>query len=595
MGATPYLQDNGSGVTFRVWAPFASSVAVAGEFNDWSSSGTSLYPEGGGNWSVDVPGAVISQRYLLYVPSCRDAPWRMDPYARGIARGVGRRVVGVVSPSRVRHVDAGYSMPPWNELVVYQVNLRSLVGGRAFTPWTHSLGRLDYLRDLGINAIELVGFGGWPIDEPSGVQLPYLFAVDETLGGRDGLRALVNEAHLRGIAVFLNVDYSCLAGTGGDMWRFDGYGARACSGGIYVYEDWRSRTPWGETRFDYGRPQVRDYLRDNALGWVHDCFVDGLRWSSVRWIRNVEGRDNDPANDIADGWSLMQWINGQMRREQPWKLSIATDLCDNEWITKDASGGGAGFHAQWSGRFASIVRDALSEWDDASRDVRAVASAIVQTYNANAHQRVVFTEAYEPGMSFGRRLAECIHPGRADSWESKKRSALGAALVLTTPGIPLLLAGQEFLTWDEFEPSRGLDWSRAERQSGIIALHRDLVRLRRNWFDTTRGLRGGGVRVFHVDREAQFVAFHRWDKGGPRDDVVVALNISTHGRTGMRIGLPRQGCWRVRHNGDWRGYDPDFSDWFSGDVEADLTGWDGMPASAEVSVGPYTALVLSQD
>jgi 1,4-alpha-glucan branching enzyme len=595
MGATPYFDDSASGVTFRVWAPFASSVAVAGEFNQWSSSSTPLYPEGGGTWSADVPGAEVSQRYLFYIPSCREAPWRMDPYARGVACGVGRRALGVISPSRVRHVDVGYAMPPWNELVIYQVNLRSLVRWRDPTPWAYLLGRLDYLRDLGINAVELVSFGEWLADEPAPDRLLYPFAVDDAWGGRDGLRTLVNEAHLRGIAVLLNVDYSHLSGTGCDMWRFDGHASTARSGGIYVYEDRRSRTPWGETRFDYGRPQVRDYLRDNALGWLHDCFVDGLRWSSVRWIRNVEGRDGDPANDLADGWSLMQWINDRVRREQPWKISVASDMNDSEWITKDASSGGAGFDSQWSGRFAPTVRAALAEWDDASRDLPAVATAIAHTYNASANQRVVFTEAYDADTAYTRRLPECIHPGKADSWESKKRAALAAALVLTAPGIPMLLAGQEFLSWDEFHPGRGIDWSRAEQFPGFVNLHRDLIRLRRNWFDTTRGLRGDHVHVFHVDRRTNVVAFHRWDRGGPRDDVVIALNVSTQGRSGVRIGLPREGPWRVRYNGDWSGYDPDFGNWFSGDVDADRVPWDGMPMSAEVSAGPYTALVLSQD
>jgi 1,4-alpha-glucan branching enzyme len=77
--------------------------------------------------------------------------------------------------------------------------------------------------------------------------------------------------------------------------------------------------------------------------------------------------------------------------------------------------------------------------------------------------------------------------------------------------------------------------------------------------------------------------------------VVVVLNLSTHGRWAVRIGLPREGPWRVRYNGDWSGYDSDFGNWLAGDVDADPVPWDGMPVSAEVSVGPYTALVFSQD
>ncbi len=123
---------------------------------------------------------------------------------------------------------------------------------------------------------------------------------------------------------------------------------------------------------------------------------------------------------------------GDQRATSPRTTVEAVDRCGSPRQRVDHEGSelqGRGFHAQWSERFAVTVRAALEEWDDALRDVDAVAAAIVQTFGANAHQRVAFTEACEPHTPFGRRIAECIHPGKADSWESKKRSALGAALV----------------------------------------------------------------------------------------------------------------------------------------------------------------------
>ncbi len=92
------------------------------------------------------------------------------------------------------------------------------------------------------------------------------------------------------------------------MWQFDGWSENG-KGGIYFYNDWRSHTDWGDTRFDYGRGEVRQYLCDNAMRWLQQRYADGLRWDSTGSIRNVYDQNNDPADDIPDGWSLMQWIN----------------------------------------------------------------------------------------------------------------------------------------------------------------------------------------------------------------------------------------------------------------------------------------------
>ena len=110
-------------------------------------------------------------------------------------------------------------------------------------------------------------------------------------------------------------------------------------GGIYFYNDWRAWTPWGEkNRPDYGRPEVRQFIRDNALMWLEEYRGDGLRFDSTIYIRNVYGHNNDrlddPNNLAGWGWNLLRWINDEVEARQPWKFTIAEDMQSNPSITQ---------------------------------------------------------------------------------------------------------------------------------------------------------------------------------------------------------------------------------------------------------------------
>jgi len=277
---------------------------------------------------------------------------------------------------------------------------------------------------------------------------------------------------------------------------------------------------------------------------------------------------------------------------------IAEDMQDNERITRDIEAGGAGFGSQWGAGFMHTVRGALIAVEERDRSMTALRDMISQRLNGDVFQRVLYTESHdEVAEAAGQaRVPELIDPGHADSFFAQKRSTLGASLVFTAPGIPMLFMGQEFLEWGAWSDARELDWSKASRFAGIRALYRDLIRLRRNWYDTTRGLRGQHVNVHHVNDGDKVIAFHRWDQGGPRDDVVVVLNFANRSYAGYRVGLPRGGAWRVRLNSDWRGYSSVFTDHDSFDCwAAPGRTADAMPFSADVGLGPYTAVILSQD
>ena len=307
MGALPY---NG-GFTFRVWAPFANSVAVAGTFNDWKPESAPLTLEGNGVWSTDVPGAKAGDEYKFVLESpFRSGPfWKNDPWARSLTNSVGN---GIVAEHDYEWHDTGYSTPSWNELVIYELHVASFL----FDPQSANgrgnfdtvITKLDYLRDLGVSAIQLMPSDEFPGDISWGYNPSYIFAIEESYGGPNGLRRLVDGAHAHGIAVIYDVVYNHLGPSDLELWQFDGWSENG-QGGIYFYNDWRNATPWGNTRPDYGRGEVRQYLHDNALRWLEHRHCDGLRWDATGWIRNVGGSNNDPGSDIPDGWNLMQWVN----------------------------------------------------------------------------------------------------------------------------------------------------------------------------------------------------------------------------------------------------------------------------------------------
>lgn len=593
MGARPVP----NGASFRVWAPFATAVHVAGDFNAWSETAHPLAREShGAYWSADVPNAAAGQQYLYVIRSgTGELLWKNDPYACETVHSDGNSVI-VDMRFAWSAQESNYGMPSWDELVLYEIHAGTFNDQAGGGPGSFDsiIARLDYLRDaLSVNAVLILPSAEFVGGNSLGYDPCHLFAIEREYGGPHAFQRFVRAAHERGIAVILDVVYNHMGPGDVDLKRFDGWWDGEHPDGIYFYDTARIATPWGGPRPDYGRPEVRQFLRDNALFWLESFHVDGLRFDGSNYIRTV---DND-ARHIPDGWSLMQWINDEVDGRFPWKLTIAEDMQDSPWITARTGAGGAGFDTQWDAHFVHAVRGLLAvPWDE-QRSLGNLEEVIHGRFNGDALQRIVYTESHdESGVRSGnQRLAEAIWPGHAHSWQARKRGTLGSAIVMTVPGMPMLFQGQEFLPAGAFSQMEPLDWSRSERSAGLVLLHRDLVRLRRNWFNTTRGLRGQHVNVFHKNHADKVIAYHRWQGGGPRDDVVVVLNLSTRAFPAYELGFPREGAWRLRFNSDWNGYDPAFGNWPSNDAAAHSRPADRMPCSATVAIGPYSALIFSQD
>lgn len=581
-------------VVFRVWAPHATKVFVAGSFNDWSESSTPLQQDEHGFWSADIATAKVGDeyRYLLHGPNGVQS--RIDPYARMVTNSVGNAVI--YDPTSFDWGNDGFQPATGNELVIYELHIgtfNGLADGRPGT-FDSAIEKLPFLRSLGINAIGLMPVAEFPGDFSWGYNPSHPFAVKSIYGGPDGLKRFVKGAHEHGISVIIDAVYNHFGPGDLDLWQFDGWSENS-GGGIFFYQDRRANTPWGNTRPDYGREEVRQFLTDNALMWFEEYHADGLRWDGTAFIRRIGGNDGDPNGDIPEGWGLMQSINREVQQRFPGKISIAEDMQSDEGVTKQVDAGGAGFNAQWDSQFVHPVRSAIIGLDDNSRDIGAVVHAIEHRFDMDAFSRVIYTESHDEVANGRARVPEEIWPGKVDSWFSKKRSTLGGALVLTSPGIPMLFEGQELLEDRWFQDSEPIDWSRAEDQNGILRMYRDLIALRRNLRNLTRGLCGQNVSVFHCNHEAKVIAYHRWDRQGPGDSVVVVVNFRDNDLDDHVIGFPREGLWKTRFNSDSSAYGEDFANYPTPDVQAMQEEYDGLPCSGNVGIGPYTVAVFSQD
>ncbi|MCG3208671.1 MAG: 1,4-alpha-glucan branching enzyme GlgB [Anaerolineae bacterium] len=598
MGALPHE----AGTSFRVWAPHAGQVFVTGTFNNWSRWRSPLAREANGYWSANVAQAGPGDTYkYIIIPPHGQPLHRTDPYARDVTPEFSNSVIcnGTFDWGS-REAEPLFQMPGWHELVIYELHVGTFEENPAGVVGTFQgvINKLPYLQELGINAIQLMPVAEFEGDYSWGYNPAHPFAVSRTYDGRAALKELVKAAHSHGIAVILDVVYNHFGPQDLSLWQFDGWHQNGL-GGIYFYNDWRSKTPWADTRPDFGRLEVRQYLLDNALMWLEEFQLDGLRWDATNQIRNAHGFDSEPGADIAEGWEFMKWVNSQVDARLPWKLIIAEDMQGNAGLTRETATNGAGFDSQWDATFVHTIRQAVITPHDEDRDMTAVAHAIAFSYNGDVLERVIFTESHDEIANGKARVPEEIAPAAADSFFAKKRSALGAALLFTAPGIPMIFQGQEFLESGWFDDHVPLDWAKAGQHAGIVQLYRDLIRLRRNWGNASRGLTGQHTNVFHVNNQEKVIAFHRWHNGGPGDDVIVVANFAHQPQPGYTIGLPRAGLWRIRFNSDEQGYAAEFGHHLCPDIVAarvpGSTCIDEMPCFGNVTIAPYSVLILSQD
>lgn len=570
------------GATFRVWAPGAHSVHVIGDFNNRELNDAGLLNrDDRGHWMGFIPGVRDRHRYMFYVVGDGGKDPKRDPYARELQSPFPGECV-VRKPDFPWH-ETGYVTPQFHDFVIYQLHV-----GTFFTPNLPEKGgtfldaarKIPHLSELGVTAVQLMpiqefqtqfslGFNGTDYFSPEmdfaveDAQLePYVELVNRLLNGfglegydvenlrgeMNQLKALIDLCHLHGLAVLLDVVYNHAGGDFGDqsIYFFDRQSTEGGNKNSLYFTD---RGHAGGLVFDFGKPEVRDFLIQNAKFFLDEYHIDGLRYDQVSII------DHDGA---PHGWSFCQDLTNTLRHHRPAVLDKAEYWDVNPHIVKSPPEG-AGFDTTLTDGLRIAIRDVISNAanpDERPLNMTGLAKSLWPE-GFNEHWRFVQGPENHDIVLEGReqRVARLGHPSDPRSWFGRSRARVATALSLTAPGIPMLFMGQEFLEdkqWsDNFEAHKDLllNWGGLDRGDKQMLDHlrftRELLNLRRQH----PALRGQGFRVVHAHDQDRVLAFHRWVEGEGQDVIVVA-HLSTFNRFGYRIGFPGGGEWREIFNSD---------------------------------------------
>lgn len=588
-GMGPIITDNGVG--FRVWAPNAHQVFVTGDFNDWEKESNELFSEDNGYWYTFVEKAEERDEYKYRIRNGEDEFYRLDPYAIEATNSNGN---SIISKLNYGWTDQVFKMPDWNSLVIYELHV-----GTFFRKYGDSIGDFDsvthhlrYLKALGINCIELMPVAEFPGGQSWGYNPALPFAVEQDYGGPGALAHLINMAHANGIAVIMDVVYNHFGPSDLALWQYDGW-SEDDGGGIYFYNNWKAKTPWGSTRPDYGRPEVRRYIRDNAFMWLEQYHCDGLRWDGTAFIREAGG-GLGMGNTLDEAVEMIREINREIHEHHPEKLLVSEDLMGKDFITSAIKSDGYGFSTQWDANFVHPLRKFLSLTQDSDRDMTVLYDMLNFSYNGKPFQRVVYVESHDEVANGKTRLPEMIQPGEADSAFAKKRAVLGAVLVLTAPGIPMLFQGQEFLSDKYFRDDDGIDWTKFSTFKGITKLFADLIKLRTGQDGSASGLLSEGFDIFHKNNTNKVIGYYRFDTADYDNGVLVILNFSTERLEDYKLGIPSPGHWVSKVNTSWQGYDLDFGNAGVGDFDTIEEDHDNQANHVTLTIPAYGALIFTR-
>ncbi|BCA52932.1 1,4-alpha-glucan branching enzyme [Nitrospira sp. KM1] len=616
-----------NGATFRVWAPHARAVYVVGDFNNGVRSDAGLLNrDEHGHWRGFIPGVRDRQAYMYYIVGQGSEGLKRDPFARELETPFPARCI--VRATNFPWHDAGYVPRPFHEWVIYQLHV-----GTFFTPNLPQRGgtfldvarKIPYLAGLGITALQLLpiqefqtafslGYNGTDYFSPEmdfGVldaDLPaYLSAINGLLdangrrryeagdlrGEMNQLKALVDLAHVYGLAVMLDVVYNH-AGGGFDEGSLYFLDRQDPSGGRQNSLYFMDRGHAGGLVFDYAKPEVRDFLIQNAKFFLDEYRVDGFRYDQVSVI------DHDGA---PHGWRFCQDLTSTLHAHRPAALHHAEYWNVNPYVVRSPPEGG-GFDTTLTDGLRLAIRDVIGNASAPDERALNMTSLGASLWPSGFDQQWRFVQGPENHdlVYDGRemRIARIGDPGNPRSWYARSRARVATGLSLTAPGVPMLFMGQEFLEdkqWsDDFESHRNLllYWGGLDAGDKQMLDHvrfvRELLALRRS----LPGLTGNGFRIVHAHDNNRVLVFHRW-VDGRGDDVMVTVHLGPFHRYGYRIGFPGSGAWREVFNSDV------YENWVNSDVAGNggqvVAGQDplhGFVASAAVVLPANSLLIFAR-
>jgi 1,4-alpha-glucan branching enzyme len=586
------------GVRFSVWAPNAQRVQVDGDFNAWDAgSATELHHDPAtGRWSGFVAGAGPADKYKYRVLGA-DGIWRMksDPVAT-------RTELPPANASVVFESSYVWSDDEWlsarrkqsdhaaRPLSVYEVHLPSWRRGSSYIDLASDL--VEHVVSLGFTHVEFLPVMEHPYGGSWGYQTTGFFAPTARLGDPDGLRLLVDAFHRAGVGVIFDWVPAHFPKDEWALARFDGTA-------LYEHPDPRrgEHPDWGSLVFDFGRPEVLEFLVASALYWVEEFHADGLRVDAVssmlyldysrdpgEWEPNVFG-----GNGNLEAINLLRALNDTVRQQHSDVLMIAEESAAWPGVSRPADEGGLGFDLKWNlgwmhDTLTYLARDPMYRHWHHDRLMCPTTYAFSERFLLSlSHDEVVHGKGSLPGKLPGDRF-----------WQVAALRGL-YAYQWAFPGKQLLFMGAEFAQASEWSEQAGLNWADADADDarGVTLLLTDLNRVYRNspalW---VRDDDYYGTRWIVSDADANLVVFVRFGSPEDGDAVVCVANFSGNERRDYRIGLPWSGAWTEAVNTDAAIYGGTGVGNLGG-VHAVDTPACGEPASADVTVGPGAVIWLA--
>ncbi|WP_026545329.1 1,4-alpha-glucan branching protein GlgB [Arthrobacter sp. 35/47] len=584
-----------SGVSFAVWAPNAQSVRVKADFNGWDGSVHAMRSLGSsGIWELFVPGAEAGACYKFEILG-RDGQWRekADPMARGteVPPLTGSRVV----ESRYAFGDDAWIQersgkdPHNGPMSVYEVHLGSWRLGLDYKQLAEQL--VEYVQWQGFTHVELMPVAEHPFGGSWGYQVTSYYAPTSRFGHPDDFKYLVDKLHQAGIGVIMDWVPAHFPKDEWALARFDG---------DTLYEHGNPQLgehpDWGTLIFDFGRREVRNFLVANALYWLEEFHIDGLRVDAVasmlyldysredgQWQPNrFGGREN------LEAISFLQEVNATAYKRVPGIVMIAEESTAFDGVTRPTAQGGLGFGIKWNMGWMHDSLQYIAE--DPINRVHHHGKAtfsMVYAYTENFLLPISHDEVVHGKGSLLRKM-----PG--DRWQQLANVRAYLAFQWAHPGKQLIFMGTEFAQESEWSEQHGLDWWLSDTiphkgvqkmVQSLNSIYRDTPALYARDNDPS-----GFQWIDENDGAHNTLSFIRWDTQG--NPLVCIANFSGSPHEGYRVGMPWAGQWTELLNTD--------AEEFGGSgvgnmgvVEAVEGASNGLPAYAELRVPPLGVLYLT--
>ena len=567
LGAHPMRIGLADGVHFAVWAPNADRVSIVGDFNMWDGRVHPMRRLGqSGVWEIFVPGVGVGQRYKFEIRSTRHGEilLKADPY--GFRFEHPPMTASVVARRHYEWNDAQWFVDragrqAWfkRPVAIYEVHL----GSWARVPEDHDrpltyrelADRLiPYVVEMGYTHVELLPVMEHPYAPSWGYQVTGFFAPTSRFGTIDDFKAFVERCHQAGIGVILDWVPGHFPKDAHGLARFDGTA-------LYEHDDPRKgeHRDWGTLIFNYGRNEVRNFLLANALFWLEEFHVDGLRVDAVasmlyldysrpdgQWVPNeFGGRENLDAIDF------LRELNALTHGEHAGSITVAEESTAFPSVSRPTYLGGLGFTYKWNMGWMNDTLEYIQK-DPVFRRYhqQLLTFSLLYAFSENfilpfSHDEVVHMK--------GSMWAKA--PG--DDWQKGATLRALYGYMYAHPGKKLMFMGSEFGQVREWSHDRSLDWHLLEQplHAGVRAFVRDLNRvyaaqpaLHENDFEPS-----GFQWIDCNDSDNSVVSLIR--KAANHDDFVVAIvNFTPVPRSGYVVGVPPAASYQELINSDAAAY-----------------------------------------